>query len=149
MKYFSKLISTFFGAGYFPIGQGTLTSLIIVLMYKFFLYRLHWATYLGLVLFVYILGVATSTVHSTNLRKKDPHEIVIDEVAGQLLVLFRLNPTWSLMLISFFIFRLFDIAKPFPIKQIEKFPKGWGIMTDDIMAAVYSGIIVHLYLLLK
>lgn len=149
MKFFSKLSATFFGVGYFPIGQGTLTSFIVVLMYKFFLYRLHWAYYLLLILVVYILGVVCSSAHSTVLKKKDPHEIVIDEVAGQLLVLFRLNPTWSLLLISFFIFRLFDIAKPFPIKQIEKFPKGWGIMTDDIMAAIYSGIIVHLYLLLK
>ena len=148
MKYFSKLSSTFFGVGYFPIGQGTLTSFIVVLMYKLFLYRLHWAYYLLLILVVYILGVVCSSIHSTVLKKKDP-QIVIDEVAGQLLVLFRLNPTWSLLLMSFFIFRLFDIAKPFPIKQIEKFPKGWGIMTDDIMAAVYSGIIVHLYLLLK
>jgi len=149
MKLFSKLSSTFFGVGYFPIGQGTLTSFIVVLMYKFFLYRLHWAYYLLLILVVYILGVVCSSVHSTALKKKDPHEIVIDEVAGQLLVLFRLNPTWPLLLISFFLFRLFDIAKPFPIRQLEKFPKGWGIMTDDIMAAVYSGILVHLYLLLK
>ncbi len=142
-------MSTFFGAGYFPVGQGTLTSFIVVLMYKFFLYRLHWAFYLLLILVVFVLGVVSSSVHSTALKKKDPHEIVIDEVAGQLLVLFRLNPTWSLLLISFFLFRLFDIAKPYPIKQLEKFPKGWGIMTDDILAAIYSGILVHLYLLLK
>lgn len=142
-------MSTFFGAGYFPVGQGTLTSFIVVLMYKFFLYRLHWALYLLLILVVFVLGVVSSSVHSTALKKKDPHEIVIDEVAGQLLVLFRLNPTWSLLLISFFLFRLFDIAKPYPIKQLEKFPKGWGIMTDDILAAIYSGILVHLYLLLK
>ena len=142
-------MSTFFGAGYFPVGQGTLTSFIVVLMYKFFLYRLHWAYYLLLILVVFVLGVVCSSVHSTALKKKDPHEIVIDEVAGQLLVLFRLNPTWSLLLISFFLFRLFDIAKPYPIKQLEKFPKGWGIMTDDIMAAIYSGMLVHLYLLLK
>ncbi len=149
MKLFSKLLSTFFGAGYFPVGQGTLTSFFVVLMYKFFLYRLHWFYYLLLILVVYVLGVISSSVHSTAIKKKDPHEIVIDEVAGQLLVLFRLNPTWSLLLISFFLFRFFDIAKPYPIKQLEKFPKGWGIMTDDIMAAIYSGILVHLYLLLK
>ncbi len=142
-------MSTFFGAGYFPVGQGTLTSFFVVLMYKFFLYRLHWAYYLLLILFVFVLGVVSSSVHSTALKKKDPHEIVIDEVAGQLLVLFRLNPTWTLLLISFFLFRLFDIAKPYPIRHLEKFPKGWGIMTDDIMAAIYSGILVHLYLLLK
>lgn len=142
-------MSTFFGVGYFPIGQGTLTSFLVVLLYKIFLYRLHWASYLLLILVIFSLGVVSSTLHSTALKKKDPHEIVIDEVAGQLLVLFRLNPTWSILLISFFLFRLFDIAKPFPIRQFEKFPKGWGIMADDIMAALYSGILVHLYLLLK
>jgi phosphatidylglycerophosphatase A len=149
MKIISKLLATFFGIGHFPIGQGTLASLIILILYKFFLYRLHWGIYLGLTGIVVIVGVFCSSVHSTVLKKKDPHEIVIDEVAGQMLVLFRLNPSWPLVLSAFLLFRIFDITKPFPLRQLEKFPKGWGIMADDIMAAVYSGILIHLYLLLK
>lgn len=149
MNLLSKLWATFFGVGFFPVGQGTLASFVIVLMYRYFLYRLHWAFYLLLVFAVFILGILCSSPYAQSLRKKDPHEIVIDEVAGQLLVLFRLNPTWSLLLISFFLFRFFDIAKPYPIRHLEKFPKGWGIMMDDIMAAVYAGILVHVYLLLK
>ena len=147
MKFIAKIWATFFGVGYFPLGQGTLTSFIIILLYKFFLYRLHWALFLLLIGLVFILGVFASTAYSNAVNKKDPHQIVIDEVAGQLLVLFRLNPSWLLMLSAFFLFRLFDIAKPFPIKQIEKFPKGLGIMADDIMAAIYTGILIHLYLL--
>lgn len=148
MKFLSKVLSTFFGVGYFPLGQGTLTSFIIILLYRFYLYRLHWALYLVLLAVVFVLGVLSSSVYSRAVKKKDPHQIVIDEVAGQLLVLFRLNPSWLLLLSSFFLFRLFDIAKPFPVRQVEKFSKGWGIMADDIMAAIYSGILVHLYLLL-
>ena len=83
------------------------------------------------------------------LNKKDPRTIVIDEALGQLLVLFRLNPTWFPLLIGFGLFRFFDIIKPFPIKKAEKFPKGWGIMIDDILAAIYAGIILNLYLYLK
>jgi phosphatidylglycerophosphatase A len=149
MKTISKLVSTFFGVGYFPIGQGTLASLIVMLLYKFFLSRLHWITYLSLVGIIFIVGVFCSSVHSTVLRKKDPHEIVIDEVVGQMLVLFRLNPSWFLVLSAFVLFRIFDISKPFPTRQIEKFPHGWGIMADDIMAAVYSGLLIQVYLLLK
>ncbi|MGD2245345.1 MAG: phosphatidylglycerophosphatase A [Candidatus Aminicenantes bacterium] len=149
MRLFSKVLATFFGAGYFPLAQGTLTSFIIVLLYKFFLYRLHWAFYLLLVAGIFILGVFSSSVYSKIVKKKDPHQIVIDEVAGQLLVLFRLSPSWFLMLSGFFLFRLFDIAKPLPIRHVEKFPGGWGIMADDIMAAIYAGLLVHIYLLLK
>jgi len=123
--------------------------LIVVLLYKFFLYRLHWAAYLGLIGIVFILGVICSSIHSTVLKEKDPPEIVVDEVAGQMLVLFRLNPSWFLVLSAFVLFRIFDIAKPFPVRQVEKFPKGWGIMADDIMAAIYSGLLIQIYLLLK
>jgi phosphatidylglycerophosphatase A len=149
MKTISKLVSTFFGVGYFPIGQGTLASLTVMLLYKFFLFRIHWVTYLGFIGILFIAGVFCSSVHSTVLRKKDPHEIVIDEVVGQMLVLFRLNPSWFLVLSAFVLFRIFDISKPFPTRRIEKFPKGWGIMADDIMAAVYSGLLIQVYLLLK
>jgi phosphatidylglycerophosphatase A len=149
MKTISKILATFFGAGYFPLGQGTLTSFIVILLYKFFLYRLHWGLFLLLVVVVFVVGVFASTNYAGAVKKKDPHQIVIDEVVGQLLVLFRLNPSWFLLLSGFFLFRLFDIAKPFPIRQLEKFPRGWGIMADDLMAAVYAGIIIHLYLLLK
>lgn len=148
MKTLSKIWATFFGAGYFPLGQGTLTSFIVILLYKFFLYRLHWGLYFLLFIAVFLLGVFASTTYAGAVKKKDPHQIVIDEVAGQLLVLFRLSPSWFLLLSAFFLFRLFDIAKPFPIRQMEKFPKGWGIMADDLMAAVYAGILIHLYLFL-
>lgn len=149
MKTLSKAVSTFLGVGYFPVGQGTLASLIVMLLYKFFLFRLHWAVYLGLNGIVFIAGVVSSSVHSSCLKKKDPHEIVIDEVAGQMLVFFRLNPSWFLVVSGFVLFRIFDIFKPFPVRQIEKFPKGWGIMADDIMAAVYTGLLIQIYLLLK
>jgi len=100
-------------------------------------------------LFIFFAGVFVSSKYSSELGKKDPRKIVIDEACGQLLVLFRLPNTWFLLLLGFLLFRLFDITKPYPIRKVENLKKGWGIMTDDIVAAVYTALIVHIYLFFK
>jgi len=149
MKLLSKVISTFFGLGYFPVAPGTITSLVVVLAYKFYLYQLNWALYLLILFLLLLVGIYTSTKFSAESNKKDPRKIVIDEACGQLLVLFRMPEAWFPVLASFVLFRVFDIVKPYPIKKVESLPAGWGIMTDDVVAAIYAGVIVNLYLLLK
>lgn len=148
MNLLSKIISTFFGVGYFPLAPGTLTSLIVVLLYKFYLHTLSWPFYLMLLFFLFIIGTITSTQYSSDLKNKDPRNIVIDEAMGQALLLFLLGEAWFPLILSFLLFRLFDITKPYPIKKIEILPKGWGIMMDDIAAAVYAGVLIRLYLFL-
>ncbi len=153
MKSLSKIIATFFGVGYFPVAPGTLTSLIVVLLYKFYLHSLSWPFYLLLLFFLFSVGVFTSTKYSLEIKKHDPRRIVIDEAFGQLLVLFQIGESWGTgwlpLLSCFLLFRIFDIIKPFPIKKVEKLPGGWGIVMDDLVAAVYAGVIINLYLLLK
>ena len=149
MKLLSKVISTFFGLGYFPVAPGTITSLVVILAYKFYLYQLSWPLYLFILFLLFLVGVYTSTKFSAESNKKDPRKIVIDEACGQLLVLFRMSEAWFPVLASFILFRVFDIVKPFPIKKVEALPAGWGIMMDDIVAAIYAGVIINLYLLLK
>jgi phosphatidylglycerophosphatase A len=149
MKILSKILATFFGVGYFPIAPGTLTSLICVFIYKFYLFRLNWPFYLLFLIFLFIGGSLVSTKYSKELNRKDPRKIVIDEAFGQFLVLFRMDENWPLLLLSFFFFRLFDIIKPYPIRKVEKFPNGWGIMLDDFLAALYAGIIIYVFLLVK
>ena len=148
MKLFSKILATFFGLGHFPLAPGTLTSAIIVVCYKFFLYRLSWPLYLTLFFVLFMVGIWVSDIFSQVLKKTDPRTIVIDEAAGQFIALFLLSPQWTLCAASFFLFRFFDIVKPFPIKRVESFRGGFGIMLDDILAAVFAGILVNLYLLL-
>jgi phosphatidylglycerophosphatase A len=148
MKRISKIVATFFGAGYFPVAPGTLTSAIIVLLYKFFLHRLSWPIYLLLFFVFFALGIVVSDVYSRMLRKEDPRTVVIDEATGQLIAMFLLSPQWSLCAASFFLFRFFDIVKPYPIKRVERFPRGFGIMLDDIVAAIFTGILINLFLLL-
>lgn len=149
MKLLSKIISTFFGLGYFPVAPGTLTSLLVLLAYKFYLFKLGWPLHLLIIFLLFLVGVYTSSKFESDLSKKDPRKIVIDEACGQLLVLFRMSDAWFPILSSFILFRFFDIAKPYPIKKVETLPSGWGIMMDDLVAAVYAGVIVNLYLLLK
>lgn len=149
MKLASKIIATVFGIGYFPIAPGTLTSLIVVFLYKLFLHKLSWPIYLLLFFLLFFVGVIASSKCESELRKKDPRNIVIDEATGQFLLLFRMSEDWLLLLLSFLLFRLFDIIKPFPIRKVESFPSGWGIMMDDLLAAIYAGVIVNLYIILK
>jgi phosphatidylglycerophosphatase A len=149
MKLLSKIISTFFGLGYFPVAPGTLTSILVILAYKFYLYKLSWPLYLLIIFLVFLVGVYSSSKFAADISKKDPRKIVIDEACGQLLVLFRMGDVWFPILASFILFRVFDIVKPYPIKKVETLPSGWGIMMDDLVAAVYAGVIVNLYLLLK
>lgn len=148
MRSFVKIAATFFGAGYFPLAPGTVTSAIIVLLYKLFLHKLSWPVYLFLFFVLFALGVFVSGAYSRIMKKDDPRTVVIDEAAGQLIALFLLSPQWALCVASFLLFRLFDIVKPFPIKQVETFPRGFGIMLDDIVAAIFAGILINLYLLI-
>ena len=85
--------------------------------------------------------------------KKDPPEVVVDEVAGQTLTLlpFSLydisgNEIIIVTLAGFILFRLFDIIKPWPCRKLEKLPAGWGILADDLMAGFYAAIVLMICL---
>jgi len=148
MNLFCKLYSTFLGIGYWPLAPGTAASAITVLLYKFVLARLEWPWYLLLLLALFCGGVFCSSRHASRTQKHDPRFIVIDEVVGQLLALFLLPAEWLPLLGSFLLFRFFDILKPLFIKKAETFPSGWGIMLDDLLAGIYSGIVVAVIMLL-
>ena len=149
MRIISKILATFFGLGYFPLAPGTLTSLVMVIIYKFFLFKLTWPLHLILFFLLFLVGSFVSTNYSAALNKKDPQKIVIDEACGQYLALFQLTPSWLFVGLSFLLFRFFDIIKPFPLKRVELFPHGWGIMLDDVAAGLYAGIITYIFLLVK
>lgn len=75
----------------------------------------------------------------------DPGQVVIDEVVGQMLTLFLWpDSTWKWLLAGFLIFRICDVAKPFPLRRLERVPSGWGIMLDDVGAGLYSLVILAL-----
>lgn len=96
----------------------------------------------------FILGVFTSNqvIHDTG--KDDPSEVVIDELAGQWLALIGLPHSIGFATASFIIFRILDIAKPYPINQLEELPQGWGVMLDDIAAGLITFGLINLYIYL-
>jgi phosphatidylglycerophosphatase A len=144
-----KVMSTFFGAGYFPLAPGTFASLAAVALYRFVLAGLSGPIFAGVIIGVYLLGVAAAGSFSRLLGERDPRKIVIDEVVGQWIALFLIPPSWLNLALAFFFFRVFDIIKPFGIRDTERLPGGWGIMTDDVVAGLAALLLVRLSFLVR
>jgi phosphatidylglycerophosphatase A len=148
MKTAAKILATFFGIGLFPAAPGTLASAVAAMAYMTVLHGLAWPLYLLLLAFLFFAGTAASAVHAASLGRPDPGRIVVDEVCGQLLALAFLPAAWVPVIVSFVLFRFFDILKPWPIRRLEKLPGGWGIMADDIGAGLAAAALTRLILVL-
>lgn len=141
MKQLGVALGTVGGAGFFPFAPGTVGSAVGIVVY---LLTRHWAWPLQLALLVAItiVGIWAADVTARALNREDPGPVVIDEVAGQLVTLFMTGAGLYGAIIGFFVFRLFDIVKPWPARQLEDLPGGVGIMADDLMAGVYGWLVV-------
>ncbi len=102
------------------------------------------------ILLVTLAGIWAATRTEQLSGRKDPGKVVVDEVAGQLIALFPLTlfARWSIVavIISFILFRFFDIAKPYPANKLQELNGGAGIMFDDLVAGVYGAIVVSIIL---
>jgi phosphatidylglycerophosphatase A len=85
-----------------------------------------------------VLGVPAATIAARESGRHDPGFVVVDEVAGQWIALLGSPADWKHALIALLLFRLFDITKPFPARQLESLPAGWGIVFDDVAAGLYA-----------
>jgi phosphatidylglycerophosphatase A len=91
------------------------------------------------VLGIFIVGVWAARDAEKFFGQIDPRYVVIDEVTGQMLTfLVRPDASWKWVLAGFVVFRIFDVAKPFPARRVERLGGGWGIMMDDVAASAYS-----------
>jgi len=137
-------IATFFGAGLGKPGPGTWGSIAALLLWAAFAWGAHPAPQtLFLVLLAgiavsIIVGVPAATIAARESGRHDPGFVVVDEVTGQWIALVGSRPTWQHALIALILFRLFDITKPFPARQLEALPEGWGIVFDDVAAGIYA-----------
>jgi phosphatidylglycerophosphatase A len=131
--------ATWFGAGALPKAPGTWGSLAALPFAWIIQTGLGPGALIAAALVVFFLGLWVSEHTARALGHSDPGQIVIDEVAAQWLVLAVVPPSWQSYLAGFLLFRLFDVLKPWPIRRIERrLGGGFGIMADDIMAAVYA-----------
>jgi phosphatidylglycerophosphatase A len=129
--------------GFFPIAPGTVGSAAGVAVY---LAARHSAVpYIEMILILALAaaGLALTRPCEQDLRRVDPGPIVIDEVMGMLLTLFMIPVGWAGILLGFLLFRALDVAKPFPARQLERLPGGFGVMADDAMAAVYANLLLR------
>jgi len=142
--YWAWSVATFFGAGFGKPGPGTWGSVATVLLWAAFAWLAHptplillYALFL-LIGFALLLGIPASTVVARESGRHDPQFVVIDEVAGQAIALLGSHANWRHALIALALFRLLDITKPFPARQLEQLPAGWGIVLDDVAAGLYA-----------
>jgi len=148
-------IATFFGAGCGKPGPGTWGSVAAVLIWAACAKLLHPAPQTLLIALVaaivltLLVGIHASTIVARESGRHDPQFVVIDEVAGQAIALIGSQANWRHALIALILFRLFDITKPYPIRQLEKLPNGWGIVLDDVGAGLYAlcvASLLHLWI---
>jgi phosphatidylglycerophosphatase A len=143
-------IGTFFGAGLLKPGPGTYGSIAAVLLWYAAAHILHPAqtplaigTALAAILAT-LIGIPAATIVARESGREDPGQVVIDEVAGQLIALIAIPADWQHAAISLILFRLFDIFKPPPIRKFERLPAGTGIMLDDVAAGLFALIVAQL-----
>ena len=162
---FSLFIATVAGLGYLPFAPGTFGSLAglaiywLIVQFKFHnsfsgmvMYRWDdpgilipvtpWQFLCWLNIAVGLFGLVTSQRVSEKSGMKDPQFVVIDETSGQMLTysLAFAPLNWKYLLLGFILFRVLDIWKPFPARQAESLPGGWGIMADDWVAGLYAAL---------
>lgn len=138
------IIATGCYSGYLPKAPGTWGSLVGLLIF-FLLHTLSLPIYLAVVAGIFVIGTFAAGEAEKIMDRQDPGLVVIDEIVGILITMTAAPATFLPMALGFIIFRIFDIAKPFPIDFVDKrFHGGLGIMLDDIFAGIYSLIILQL-----
>jgi phosphatidylglycerophosphatase A len=146
----ATLVATFFGIGRLHPGPGTWASAATVLLWSAFAFRqppvLRAPFAMVLAALLIPIGIPAATKVSRASGSKDPQFVVIDEVAGQLIALIAVPLAWKTFLASFILFRVFDIVKPPPVRQLEYLPEGAGIMLDDVAAGLYALLVMQLLL---
>lgn len=137
-------IASGFGAGYLPKAPGTWGSLVALPLH-FLLRQLSLPLYAVALAGIIILAVVVSGSAEKALDSKDPGVVVIDEIAGMLITLLGAPQVWWAYAAGFLFFRIFDIAKPFPVRWLDQHLQGGvGIVADDLAAGVYALLCLRL-----
>ena len=135
-----RFVATFFYLGKLPIAPGTWGSMGALILWLFLPVTIF--VHLSVIFLFFLLGVYSSQQVAIYMQIHDPSEVVIDEAVGMGISLFMLPHSLALYLIAFLLFRFFDILKPSFIYQAQNLPGGWGIMLDDVLAGLFTLVII-------
>jgi phosphatidylglycerophosphatase A len=147
MTALAKLLATFFGIGHIPFASGTFAS-AAALPFGFGLILLGWQALAAASIVAVAIGVWACGRHAHGLQVVDPSECVLDEVAGQWIslapiALYARPFDWAPYVLGFFLFRLFDVLKFWPMSAAEELPGGYGVMADDVLAGLLAASCVY------
>ncbi len=135
--------STGFYSGYAPFAPGTFGTAVAVPLYALIV-RLHPALSLAITCAVIAAAFPLSELTERYLGRKDPPQVVIDEIAGYLVTMLSFPPDWRYLAAGFVVFRIMDIVKPYPADRINRSVRGGpGIVLDDIVAGIYANLILQ------
>jgi phosphatidylglycerophosphatase A len=150
MERFHRLISTCLGIGYTPKGGGTVAAVACCIAWYFAGAGGNESVFVEIAVTLAILTLGIWSANKVEEKwGKDSSRVVIDEVAGMCITLLLVPIRWQYVLIGLVLFRFFDIAKPLYIRKMEKLNGGWGVMMDDVLAGIYSNIVLQLIVLTK
>ena len=145
-----RLIATSFGAGFLPVAPGTWGAIVAIILWLplWLLCSEPWIIFVATLsaTIIYTLAGTWASTMSEKYWGKDPVVACADETVGQWLSMLPLSALphshWWEILLALALFRFFDIFKPLGIRAMERFPGGWGMMADDLLAGLYSAIIL-------
>ena len=146
MTRLAVFVATVGYSGYFPVAPGTIGSLAGLAVYLLVWWAQSPVVEAGLIVVLFAVGVWAGTISERYFGGIDPGPIVIDEVVGMLITLAFIPVGLSGAIVGFFIFRVFDVIKPYPAGRLERLHGGLGVMADDAMAAIYGNITLRLVL---
>ena len=162
IKKINLIFVTFFGIGYIKIASGTFaslaTSIILFCLFRFYISIEYFPILVLIIISFFIYSLYAIETLEAEFEQKDARQIVIDEVIGQSIpillieyIAYSQNQSFGsdlyLYLMSFFLFRFFDIFKPFPISYFDKnFKNSFGILFDDVLAGIYTLILILIFI---
>jgi phosphatidylglycerophosphatase A len=146
INFFEKLVGSGFYTGFIPYASGTFGSIVALVIYWIPDFENPMIIFSAIIVFG-LYGIYVGTKFEKEYGK-DPRECTIDEMVGQWISLLLVPKTIIVSLLVFFIWRLFDIIKPFPARNLEKLKGGLGIMIDDVISSFYSLILIHFILII-
>jgi len=145
MDRFLLLLATGFGTGYARKAPGTVGSLLgPVLAWLACFDKDHQLSTIIIGVVLFVIGIPICQAGIRLLHAKDPSQVVFDEIAAFAWVYLFVPFTPTTVIIGFILFRVFDIAKPWPISYVERWPGAWGVMADDALAGIFAGLIIGL-----
>lgn len=130
------------GAGLAPVAPGTVGTLVGVILWWFMRDLSPWI-YGGLTLALIAIGIVLCERAVRRWKVNDHPAIVWDEIVGFLVTMFMAPAGGSWVVLGFLLFRLFDITKPYPVRQLERLPGGLGVVLDDVMAGIYAAAVLQ------